>query len=193
MNNIIALALIITTTCTLAAVSESKVRAEQLRQQLNISKTIEKNSSYTKAFNAYVSLIEAGASGFEILSEAWAYDSISESNWLNWSYDYMTKFEKNKSQKYYRAYKIFVSEKLENDSAFAKAILQKLLFNKIYDSDDAIFSWLQDEYIGYRHIGYMALKKKYPDIGNFDYSEIDSKRSIQLNKIMSQISKGKSR
>ena len=52
------------------------------------------NDAYSFGLEAFVSLMQADSDGYEILSQSWANDVIPESTWLNWRYDFVSRWSK---------------------------------------------------------------------------------------------------
>jgi hypothetical protein len=134
--------------------------------------------------SVYVQLMKLGSGGFEVLAEAWAYDQISEKDWLEWKWDFLQKFvdSKGANDATDDAYTDYLDHKMVKDDKFATAAAQRLSGIQIYDDEAIISSWLGGG-VGFRRVGYMALKQRHPDLPAFDYQAGADERKQQLQGI----------
>ena len=137
-----------------------------------------------KAQRAYGQLMKLGPGGFEVLAEAWAYDQISEKDWLEWKWDFLQKYVDSKGANNATddAYTDYLDRKMVKDDKFATAAAQRLSGIQIYDDEAIISGWLGGG-VGFRRVGYMALKQRHPDLPAFDYQAGDGDRKKQLQEI----------
>ena len=137
------------------------------------------NEEYTIAFRAYLQLLAKGNCGYKILSDSWATDGIPEGNWLNWSYDLLSRFDHEISSSYIDGYSVYFSTRLLRDEVFLQVVTDKLING--YGSEFLI-SWLNGKE-GYRLIAYKVLSKKYHTIPEFDYMAPMRVRNMQISSI----------
>jgi hypothetical protein len=180
---LILLALIFYTAYVGAIVADPppSAKLKQLRLQLDGAS---KPAVADEAQDAYAQLMKLGPSGFEVLAEAWAYDQISEKDWLEWKWDFLQKFvdSKGANDAADDAYTDYLDRKMVKDDKFATAAAQRLSGIQIYDDEAIISGWLGGG-AGSRRVGYMALKQRHPDLPAFDYQADDSVRKKQLQEI----------
>jgi hypothetical protein len=157
---------------------------KQLQHQLNAGSPPKTDEEYHTAEEAYAHLMHLGSHGFDVVAEAWAYGQISEEDWLEWQGDFLQKFVDSPGANNATddAYANYLDRKLAKDDKFAAASAQRLTKVKVYGDEVLISMWLQGG-VGFRRVGYMALKQRHPDLPVFDYQAGDEKRKQQLQEI----------
>lgn len=166
-------------------VGAGEINYEELRERLRLAKMEDKDNINNYAFDSYIKLMQNGDTGFKVLSDAWANDSIPENIWLDWSYDFRTRFAKSEYQNNLHEYEIYFIDRFKTDKVFAKAVLNKLMTDPFYN-DGIFIGWFCDNK-RYSYLGYSILKKKYPNIPDVNLEgEISSKEEC-VNKIKSYL------
>ncbi|MEM6821382.1 MAG: hypothetical protein AAF558_05520 [Verrucomicrobiota bacterium] len=144
----------------------------ELRERLKASQGEPKAERMADGFKAYESLIGQGAGGYRVLADSWARDGIPESAWQTWKSQYQ-QGGAAKAQETLSAYDGFLSNKLDQDSAFLQTAVKRLSQEKEV-ADDALIAWMQSDPLGNRKLGYYALKARYPQLPDLSLMEIKS-------------------
>jgi len=168
----------------LVADSPSNEKLKQLRHQLDVASMPPPQGGYSAGVDAYIALMKLDPAGFEVLTEAWAYDPIPEENWLNWKWEFLERFADSKggNDATVDAYGNYLDRKMAKDDKFATASADRLAKIKIYTDEAIVSIWLPGG-LGSRRVGYTALKQRHPDLPAFDYQASDGKRTKQLQEI----------
>lgn len=148
--------------------------------------------TYDERENAYISLIKSGPVGFEVICDLVCQGKITINEWINWHYDYSTRFaDETKNQD---SFDNFLFTRAEKDESFARSVVDHLfsqndLSNEVVHSSVAgagnlqYLSYLKDERPGVRRIGYLALQKQNKDLPPFDYEADEKTRTKEIQDI----------
>lgn len=144
---------------------------------------------------AYANLMKSGESGFEVLTDAWAYYKIPEERWIQWQHDFSLRYFLPTDQTRYEIidqYDRYLDDRLLNEPAFYDAAVERNTSEIGYQKIPvALVVWLDpsnDEEIGnlrgHRMLAHDSLKEIYGELPNYDLDASAEIRSKQYEKIV---------